>query len=76
MPLIALDLRYNNAVILMNGVPQLGFRVDQYVGFTTWATADRFCVEIVLKGGVLLAEYDTIEKLKAVLDCLLKATVS
>lgn len=65
------DSGATNVCILMNGVPHLNFLKDKYLGFQAWYESSvDFKLEIYLKNHTILAEYNSFEKWKSVLNII------
>ncbi len=57
--------------ITANGIPHIGIRNEQLIAFQSWVTGTavkKYCIEIILKDGETLLEYDKRDKWEAVLE--------
>lgn len=57
--------------ILISGIPHIKFMKDKYLGLTSWYNSKTdFKIKIYLKGCTIMAEYDSVDKWKTVLNII------
>lgn len=70
-----IDSKISNGLIYINfnSITHLSFKVCDYIGFQTFIDDELtkyFTIEVYLKGKTVILQYDTVIKMKKVIECL------
>lgn len=69
---IKVSAKFNMVYVHINGVMHLSFVRSRYLGIQSWRMSEtnQFFIEITLDGGVIVSDYDSVEKWTSILSGL------